>query len=244
MSNPTVAFTIPVARPVEESWHCLSKFAKLGYLIAVWVDDPESDLISVIKAAAIPAMVLTGKYPGYGASVNALAKQVLHHYPDIKFCLTGGDDLDPVPGIHADIIGAAFEKRLGGTFGVLQPTGDRFAGGSIDRIAGSPWMGRDWCLRAHQGMGPLCPEFFHMSVDCALLYAAEQEGVYHRVPELTQRHNHFCREGEQVNWGAVIPDHLKAVNTPLHFKQSDALLQRFKRDYETKWRPLPEVPNV
>ena len=45
------------------------------------------------------------------------------------------------------------------TFGVMQPTGDRWGErngiATIDRIAGSPWMGREFCRRMYHGSGPM-----------------------------------------------------------------------------------------
>ena len=35
----------------------------------------------------------------------------------------------------------------------MQPTGDRFAQGQIDRIAGSAWIGREFARRAYGGNG-------------------------------------------------------------------------------------------
>ncbi|HXI40290.1 MAG TPA: hypothetical protein VNH83_09935, partial [Bryobacteraceae bacterium] len=72
----------------------------------------------------------------------------------------------------------------GDTFGVMQPTGDAWEDNHpgekrlIRRVAGSPWLGREWCLRANQGKGPLWPKFFHMFAAETLQCVATKLGVF------------------------------------------------------------------
>lgn len=112
------------------------------------------------------------------------------------------------------------------TFGVMQPTGDRFGespndpnpamrGAYIDRVAGSPWMGREWCKRINQGRGPLWPEYFHMGADEELQAIATKLGVLWQRPELLHHHAHWGRprEGERMAPSERMPEFLKRANS-------------------------------
>lgn len=96
------------------------------------------------------------------------------------------------------------------TFAVMQPTGDRFGADEvwaqsrfpnepayIDRICGSPWLGTEFCRRAHGGVGPFHPEFFHMFADEALQEYAKMLGVLWQRRDLIHFHDHCRRDGVQ-----------------------------------------------
>jgi len=95
------------------------------------------------------------------------------------------------------------------TFGVMQPTGDRWgddayarakwpeAPAMIDRICGSPWMGREFCLRINQGKGPLCELFWHNWADETLQNVAIKYGCFWQRRDLIHYHNHSRRKGGQ-----------------------------------------------
>lgn len=122
----------------------------------------------------------------------------------------------------------------GATFGVMQPTGDRWGdsdlsrahhgndrGAYIDRICGSAWLGREFCKRVNQGRGPLWPEYFHMFVDEELQAVAEKLGILWQRPDLTQIHHHWGRKPGASR--ESIPDFLKAVNKKEHWDKYKAL---------------------
>lgn len=211
----------------------------MGYGIAVWRDQMDELAAILHREAGASAMILTGPYPGYALAANAVISQVFQTVPDAQWCVAGGDDTEPDPEWHPEHIALQLEGHFAGTFGVMQPTGDRWANGSIDNIAGSPWVGREWARRAHAGTGALCKEFFHMCVDEALLFAAEKEGVYLRRPDLTHRHNHFCRLGEHVDWSQPMPAHLVRANSEFEWTKARAAMQLFRLEYDSKWKPIP-----
>ena len=183
-------FAIPSARPAKEANRVLKQWQAKGYGIALWRDSLEDPPIA--------NLVLTGKYPGYAGAVNALAAEVLKHDRECDWIIDGGDDT--LPDMRAPhMIADECELHFGGTFGVMQPTGDRFAGGSIDRIAGSAWMGRNWCKRANGGKGPLWPEFTHMFVDDCLQQTAIRCGAFWQRPDLVHLHHHFLRESARLD---------------------------------------------
>lgn len=219
---------------IREGAGLVMQWWRSGYKIALWRE------ISKPIFEAWPHR--TDPYPGYAIAVNELVKAILKEDAQAEWIVTGGDDTSPDPNHTPDEIAAELEAHFGGTFGVCQPTGDRFAGGSIDTIAGSPWMGREWCLRANQGRGPLWPEFQHMFVDQHLMCVAEKLGVYWRRPDLIHFHDHFMRKSADLNSPAVqkpIPSHLQKWNTQRHWDESKAIFERLKAQNFAPCMPLP-----
>jgi hypothetical protein len=200
----------------------------------------------------------TGEYRGWAPSVNILAKFVIEHDPTADWIVTGGDDYEPdlsrTPESIAQECGGYFRKYVpwvngiacpeltDDTFGVMQPTGDRWGdtpatrkqygenrGAYLDRIAGSPWMGREWVKRAFHGRGPMWPEFFHMYADEHLKECAEKLGVYWARRDIVQLHRHWGRQpGEEFGRLEDCPDFLHQVNTPQHWHESQALFNKLK----------------
>ncbi len=114
--------------------------------------------------------------------------------------------------------------RLYSTWGVAQPTGDDWSdhlGKIIDRIAGSPWLGRTWCERANAGKGPMWPEFRHQFVDEHLQRYAQHLGVFLQRPDLTHHHAHAQRGGV----GKPAP-HMTEWNSQKHWVESKAIFDR------------------
>lgn len=231
----SVWYAIPSARPAAEVQVCVEAWRSMGYKVALLRDegcfDVEADLLSSI----LP-------YPGYATAVNELARLILASDPEADWIVTGGDDTFPDPVKRANEIAEECREYFGWTFGVMQPTGDRFAGGSIDRIAGSPWIGREFCERMYGGNGPLYSGYDHMFVDEELLCVAERLGVYWRRPDLVQRHDHFMRASKDLNSPAVKrdpPPHLVRWNTPEHWRKSEALFKNRKATGFPGHEPLP-----
>jgi hypothetical protein len=193
--------------------------------VALWRDtEPADDL------KAIANCILVGQYPGYARAVNALVKVVMKD-PECHWIVSGGDDVEPDPNHSPEEIAQQCTEYFGGTFAVMQPTGDRWAGGHIDRIAGSPWIGREWCERSFGGNGPFWHEFYHMHVDEHLMCCAEKLGVYWRRRDLVHRHEHITRDGEGVNWikaRVEMPEFLRFAHSPQHWEESKALFHRLK----------------
>jgi hypothetical protein len=244
----SVWFCIPSARLAAEANPILDKWVRQGYMVALWRDSPDD--------APRSDLMLTGQYPGYARAVNALAAEVLERDSAADWIVTGGDDTEPdmnhpageiaeqcnahfmqVNWYQVDVLSLAptpIEKcstSFCSTFGVMQPTGDRFASGSIDRIAGSPWMGREWCMRANGGVGPLWPEFDHCFSDETLQRTAQRLGVFWQRPDLIHLHRHFMRRDDALDAPAVatpIPPHLVHWNSPQHWEESKAIFKRLE----------------
>ena len=170
-------------------------------------------------------------YPGYAEAVNRLISQVMALDPHAEWFVTGGDDVEPDLNHTADEIAGQLTAHFAGTFGVMQPTGDRFASGSIDRIAGSPWIGREFARRMYGGNGPYWHEYTHMFVDEEIQCVAEKYGVFWQRRDLIHLHQHFMRENAHLESMAVkrdIPPHLMEANSPEHWKKYQAIFKARK----------------
>jgi hypothetical protein len=231
----SVWYCIPSARPPEEADKCLSKWLERGYQVMVW---RELDKFVTCDYHQFNNSV----YPGYARAVNQMIAAILRRKfdHDVEWFVTGGDDTDPDPNHAADEIASQCKAHFGGTFGVMQPTGDRFAyskaqgSAPIDRVAGSPWMGLDWCKRINQGRGPLWPEYEHMFVDEELQNVAIKYSAFWQRPDLIHLHHHFQRESDAINSKAknatpdIIPPHLKHWCSAEHWKEAKELFTRRK----------------
>lgn len=196
-------------------------------------------------------------YPGYARAVNALVLDVIQFDPQAEWFVTGGDDVEPDMNHTAEEIARhtgqffaakrhgivkAHGEQLLDTFGVMQPTGDRFAGGSIDRICGSPWMGREFCKRVNGGRGPLWPEYPHMFVDNELQLVAQKLGVFQQRPDLIHLHHHFTRATTDLHSGtkpSQIPAHLLEANSQQHWQRYQALFNARQGAGFPGHEPLP-----
>lgn len=237
----SVWLTIPSARPAAEAQACIDKWRAMGYKTAIQRDS---------GAERVDCDYLVMKpWEGYAKACNGLIKDVMEMDAAAQWFVLGGDDTLPDPNKLAREIAAecsAYFQRMekfgddegiylepvgDSTFGVMQPTGDRYAGGSIDRIAGSPWIGREFCERAYGGNGPLWHEYKHMFEDEELRDVATILGVYWTRPDLTHLHHHFMRASIDINSPAVqkpIPPHLIEANSPAHWNKFKALYESRK----------------
>lgn len=218
----SVWLTIPSARPPAEAEPILAMWRKQGYKIALWVDDDVYEERCQVYAHHDLVIGDGCRYPGYAVAVNTLVRNVLSIDPECNWVVTAGDDTEPDLAHTADEIAEQCSAHFAGlacvqhrscgcltciertrTFGVCQPTGDRFDGGQIDRICGSPWMGREFCRCINQGRGPLWPEYRHMFVDEELQHVAIKYGVLWQRPDLIHLHRHFARRDDSLTSPAV-----------------------------------------
>jgi len=246
----SVWYCIPSARPDGGT---LREWKERGYKLAVWRDpgaDPLDGLIDYL---------ILGKYEGYAVSVNRLVDAAMGADRSCEWFVTGGDDVSPDLAHSPEEIAEqcsdgffrmcydrhprhrphwqlAMEHVDWRTFGVMQPTGDRWgadepwaqknfpnAPAYIDRICGSPWMGREFCRRANAGKGPLCEDYEHMYVDEHLQEYAKSLGILWQRPDLIQYHHHALRGGKPQS---SLPPHLKCRYEGSHFKDAKAIFDR------------------
>lgn len=241
----SVWLCIPSARPVVEVNARMDKWRDMGYKIALWRDPPEDDVIA--------DQVLVGRYPGYAVALNTLAVDVLRRDRLCDWIVAAGDDTDPDPTKRADDIARECSEYFAGrgpadrvdentvsmsisefeksrTLGIMQPIGDPWAdhqGRIIERIAGSPWLGREWCRRAYGGKGPLWPEYTHCFADEELQLVAQRYGVFWQRPDLSQHHDNWARARGNP---ADRPAFLDEANSPEHWRKYQALFNQRKAD--------------
>lgn len=252
----SVWLTIPSARPPAEVAAIVSRWKRQGYKVALWRDSPHIDDAAFL---ADTALLMHGPYPGYAQAVNKLVAEVMGSYPDAEWFIAAGDDTEPdmnhtAEEIAVGCIGHFTRLHYGNeshraaeigplsTFGVMQPTGDRFAGGSIDRIAGSAWYGREYCARVNGGNGPLWPEYTHMFVDEEAQCVAQKLGVFWQRPDLIHLHHHFQRANDDLNSPAVarqVPTHLVEANSQEHWNKYQAIFNARKAAGFPGHKPLP-----
>jgi len=184
MSRPDVWFVIPSAS-AENCWRNLPAWRDMGYRIAVLQNGTREE---------VPAdtVILADSYPGWAASVNRLFREAVPR--DCPVIVTGGDDTLPDPRKRASEIAAEFLAKFPDTFGVMQPSGDRYP--VTDHYCSSPWIGRAWMERMYQGTGGLFQGYAHHWADTELYWLARSMGVHWDRPDLTQLHDHFSRRGK------------------------------------------------
>lgn len=241
----SVWFCIPSCRPAPEASACLAKWKAQGYKIA---------LLRQGEPIEADILIPTGEYLGWARSTNILAREVLRRDPECDWVVGGGDDYWPDLNRWASHIATECDAYFNGgddrywqiqstgmdliRFGVMQPTGDRWGdspsaritygeerGAILDRIAGSPWMGREWCERAYLGNGPMWDGYHHLYADEELQEVAVKLGVFWQRRDLVQYHDHPGR----TNAAAYHEGHLAAINTPESWAQHSAMFEDRKR---------------
>jgi len=223
----SVYLCIPSARPDGGT---IPKWTEAGYKTAIWRDPGAPPIEANIT--------IVGRYPGYSKASNALIKLALAD-PACQWVVGGGDDVLPEPNKSPEqIADECYGHFVGdfsrGTFGVMQPTADRYGENAIgpwprgsayiDRVCGSPWMGRAFCERINGGRGPWWEEFFHMFSDEALQNVALKLGILWQRRDLCHRHLHWGVNGDIQQ----MPEFLRYVNTSQHWESSKAIFERLK----------------
>lgn len=220
----SVWLCIPSKRPPAVVQTVVRRWQLQGYRVALWRDERNSVLADLI--------IQDHNYPGYPQAVNHLVKTVIEMDPEAAWFVAAGDDTYPDNTHTADEIAAMCSDRFSGTFGVMQPTGDRWAdaqGVIIERVAGSPWMGREWCERANRGTGPLWSSFFHMFADETLQCVAQKLGVFWQCRDVAHYHDHWARTENKQATKTPMPDFLVRANSKEEWDKSKAEFERLRR---------------
>jgi hypothetical protein len=186
--NPEVWAVLPSANPAKAA-ATAKAWAARGYRTAFLLNGPAVD--APLEADLV---VRDATYPGWGNSINRLARLV-----DAPIVVGIGDDMLPDATLTAGEIAAQFIDRFPDTFGVMQPTGDRWGDGPkgalSDRICGSPWLGRAFIERWNGGLGAFWPEYFHFYCDEELHDVTLAAGLLWQRRDLTHHHDHWMRPG-------------------------------------------------
>jgi len=234
---------------VEQVRPVLDRWRERGYKIALYRDMacPGTTPSPFIVSNSADLVLERFDYPGYAAATNEIISSVMAKDQSAEWFVTGGDDTWPDPNRTAEEIAEECKRyfgpldrrpRAGSSFGVMQPTGDRWGdkdGAYIDRVAGSPWIGREFARRMYGGRGPYWPEYTHMGVDEELQAVAEKIGVFWQRPDLTHYHDHWGRPrpGEERGNADRMPAFLERANSHEEW-------HRYKRIFEARkaaWFP-------
>lgn len=176
-----VWYLMPSASPVNAA-KTVPAWQSQGYRVGILQDrtrfETEAD-----------AVVTADQYPGWSASINRLFREVVPQ--SCRVVVAGGDDMYPDPKCTAQEIADQFMERFQGTFGVMQPMGDRFE--ATQTICGSPWLGRSWMERMYGGAGGLSEAYHQQWADDELYWVSKCAGRLWERPDLTQYHDHFLR---------------------------------------------------
>lgn len=223
MHQPEVWFAIPSASP-ENCRRVLPLWRERGYKVAI---------LQNWKRADIPAdlVVWTDRYPGWAGSINALCRDVVPKSASI--IVSGGDDMLPDPDRSAEEIARDFMERFPDTFGVMQPHGDDYR--DTRHYCGSPWIGRSFADRMYGGHGPMFGEYRHNWADVELYWVARCRGLLWERPDLSQRHEHFHREGREK------PDYWVATVQSSDLRDVSLFLDRKGAEFPGH-APLGEAP--
>lgn len=206
----SVWYAIPSKRHPNEAQPLFDKWSALGFKTAAFRDLGDAPLKVDLS--------LGGHYQGYPHAVNMLCRTILCGDPTATIIVTGGDDYLPDPKINLPLVEAQFIEHFHGTFGVMQPTGDRYMVDrnthtcASERVCDAPWMGRSFCERMYNGNGPICEEYYHFFEDEELHEVAKMLGVLWHRPDIYQYHAHWGRERKErpaflnkakLNWDAA-----------------------------------------
>jgi hypothetical protein len=263
-----VWYVCPSARKFEEAEAALSKWRTMGYKLAVFREEARGPVKADILVNTLP-------YTGYAITANLLISLALAEDSECEWVVVGADDIHPDPNHSPEEIadhcseyfddkhlvrcedGDNFYRSMTAnqaqTFGVMQPTGDRWGerppgechdfirrppsapmadrcmmcgreegdsmhlgGAYSDRVAYSPWIGRQFAKRMYHGKGPYWPEYTHCGVDEELQFVAQKYGVFWQRRDLIQYHDHWGRPRMQERMGQAdrMPAFLKKANSP------------------------------
>lgn len=205
----SVWLTIPSAKPKAEAQACVDLWTSQDYKVALWRDQADG---------VVCDLQIAQPYPGYAVACNSLIHEVMGFYEeeDARWFICAGDDMEPDRTKRADVIAAECLAHFGGTYGVMQPTGDGYGASTI---AGSAWFGREWCERMYGGKGPFWHEYTHCFLDNEAMEVAKLTGTFWQRPDLAQKHNHWGRIGKPM------PHYLAEANSPGHWKRFQRLFE-------------------
>lgn len=179
---------LPSANPAKAK-ATVAAWSSRGYRTAFLLNGPAFD--APLDADLV---VRESVYRGWGNSINHLATLI-----DAPIVVGIGDDMLPDPNLDAQTIGRQFIGRFPDTFGVMQPTGDRWGEGKngalSDRICGSPWMGRAFIERWNGGKGPFWSEYYHFYADEEMHDVTLAAGILWQRRDLAHHHEHWMRPG-------------------------------------------------
>jgi FkbM family methyltransferase len=180
-SQQRAIFAIPVAEScVDQASETFKKWRDLGYLTCALIEHKRE------PSNCLPMHMR--EYVNWGWAVNRLCEAAFNILC-VDWVVTGGHDNYPDPRFTADQIAAMCNEHFSGTYGVMQPAGDKYGEGIIKRTSCvSPWIGAEYARRH-----PLHEGYTHFYADTELKEVAEMHGV----PVVERRHQSVSRPLDQ-----------------------------------------------
>ncbi len=212
-------YCIPTANP-DQCGATFARWQARGYRTAALTDG------GAPRPAHCDLWLPVDEYTGWPWATNLLISYVHATHPLAQWFIAGGDDVDPDAAMDPLQVARACEARFGGTFGVMQPTGDPLgidASGrcAAERICGSPWIGREFLLRWNGGGKVFCEKMHHFFADELLCRQTQACGLLWQRKDLTHFHRHPSRTG------APRPAYMERAQA--HWAADEAVFREFER---------------
>ncbi len=260
----SVWFVIPSKRPLAEANVCFSAWMDMGYRVAV-AREPEDGrpegvkiidvsmyqgwarsvnlLTSSIMALDLEAAwFVTGGddyFPDPTKRAEDIAKECREYFAGRYFGVMQptGDRWGEgrCPTCYAT--GRIYPAIDWGGSSVCPDCNGAGVSAVIDRICGSPWMGREFCRMMYHGGGPLYNGYYHNFADEELQHVARKLGVLWQRRDLTQTHRHWAQKQTKsaTHTGLAgdvrnMPEWARKINDPAlsDWDQSKALFAKRK----------------
>jgi hypothetical protein len=176
---------------IEMAQKTFPEWKSRGYRIAIICPDALYNNYKFLVDIIIKESENNG-YSGWPKSVNIISKKL----SDVDIIIAAGDDMYPDKNYDAKQLREQFINHFNGTFGVMQPTGDKF--GSLacpecEQICGSAWLGKEFRNNINKGNGPMWEEYWHMYADTELYQVAKKYNCLWIREDLNQYHEHRLR---------------------------------------------------
>jgi hypothetical protein len=262
----SVWFAIPSKRPVSEARSALQAWSEMGYSIAV-VREPEDGWIQLATIHiptqqylgwARSVNLLVASIMAYDPAAEWIVTGGDDYLPDqTKRADEIASELTELFGGTLGVMQPTGDRWSEGRCTTCNGTGrllnlsGRPVGGNhacpdcngtgtsavIDRICGSPWMGREFCRRMYHGAGPLYNGFYHNFADEHLQCVARKLGILWQRRDLIHRHEHWARQQAKTDkhtglGGDVrnMPEWAAKINDPSSsdWERSKALFAKLK----------------
>lgn len=190
-----VYLLLPVA-DFSEATKCAWRWTPLGYKVVYLFDTKtlkNDDPQTLVDQGIIHEFIIVDDYAGWYSSVNFL----MSLYSDsFSWCICAGSDMDPENNKLANDIALECTEHFNGTYGIMQPTGDRWDErnglAASERICGSPWIGQELVKKCEGKI--FSEEFFHYFSDELLREYAIKDNILWQRKDLTHLHRHPNRE--------------------------------------------------
>lgn len=190
IKNDSIWLGMPSAN-IEMAKETFQNWRHFQYKIAVICPDNLEEEYKKIADIVILESE-NGGYQGWPKSVNIISNKL----KNVDILIAAGDDMYPDKNFTAFELRREFLQHFNGTFGVMQPYGDKFgsmACPECEQICGSAWLGRDFRNTINKGKGPMWEEYFHMYADTELYQVALKHKCLWIREDLIQYHQHRLR---------------------------------------------------